>query len=50
MTGNGAGVAKLQCSEDVWTNPSWSSGQLYQTSTTTCQPAELLITPVVTGA
>lgn len=43
----GSGKADLKCTENVWTNPDWVLGQLYRTSSTTCQPAELGIVPVV---
>jgi len=45
ILGYGTGTAALDCSTNTYTNPNWTVGDIYSTTTTTCQPAELQITP-----
>jgi len=46
-SGTGIGAAKLDCSTTTYTNPNWTigTGQTYSEITTTCNPAQLKITP-----
>ncbi|KAF2396455.1 hypothetical protein EJ06DRAFT_240766 [Trichodelitschia bisporula] len=45
--GTGSGSITLDCSTVVYTNPNWTIGDIYSTTTETCQPGELTIKPTV---
>ncbi|KAF2469185.1 uncharacterized protein BDR25DRAFT_304672 [Lindgomyces ingoldianus] len=45
--GRGSGTADLKCKSVYWQNSNWTMGQLYSTTTVTCEPAQLTILPTV---